>query len=494
MIRTRATRCKPHLFCRRVLGRRDLPIGARRSSMRRMRTIRSVLSALVLSGLSLPPLIGEEVKAEGVDVVRTVKAVADALKGPESSVAQGKAWERDIAALTDARPEIHTQAMAALIRRGTPVISDLSVLAKDQDPALRMRVTAVLAAIGGDEATAEVLTLSRDRDRGVVEVATLGLGKARGPGSFERLAEILQSPDPILRQSAARGLGMHGDPRGLALLCTYARDRDDLVRRDMRENLARVATSAAAVPMLAELIANRTGTERLALIDATAGIGDPRLSPVLAGVVGDRDVGAATLAARMLSVNGDSRAVEALCRAAAQGRESVLRDEAAATLRRLTSHTAAGGTAWELWWRDHATEVEALTTRDALIADLYDPTRTTSAAELAPFPVASLFQLVEGSLGRGPAWWPPRAFTALAADDPKRWTPVLLDRIERTVDLRERVRVIVLLDALNDPGAVDGLKRLYASLREQPEVKAAALGPERAALRDALERRGVTVR
>lgn len=465
-----------------------------------MRPTRTVLSGLVLLGLSLPSMVtqvaAEELpKAEGVDVIRTAKAIADALKTPESSVAHGKAWEQDIAALTDVRPEIHTQAMAALIRRGAPVIGDLRVLAKDQDPSLRMRVTAVLAAIGGDEASAEVLALSRDRDRGVVEVATLGLGKARGPGSFERLGEILQSPDPILRQVAARGLGMHGDPRGLALLCTYARDRDDLVRRDMRENLAKVASSAAAVPVLADLIATRSGTDRLALIDATAGIGDPRLSPVLAAVVGDRsDAAAATLAARMLSVNGDSRAVEALCRSAAQARESHLRDEAAATLRRLTSHTAAGGTAWELWWRDHAAEVAALTARDALLADLHDPARTTSLAELAQFPVASLFQLVEGALGRGAPWWPARAFAALAADDPKRWTPVLLERIERTIELRERVRVIVLLDALNDPGAVDGFKRLYASLREQPEVKAAALGPERAALRMALERRGVTVR
>jgi hypothetical protein len=70
---------------------------------------------------------------------------------------------------------------------------------------------------------------------------------------------------------------------------------------------------------------------------------------------------------------------------------------------------------------------------------------------------------------------------------------VLLEHIDRTLDPRDRVRVIVLLDALNDPGAVDGLKRLYAALRDQPAVKAAAHGPERAALRTALERRGVTV-
>lgn len=459
-----------------------------------MRLLRAVSRPLVVACFSISILSAEELpKAEGVDVVRTAKAIADAFSRPESSVAHGKAWEADIAGLTDARPEVHTQAMSALIRRGPPVVADLTVLAKDHDPALRMRVAAVLAAIGGEDATREVLSLSRDRDRGVAEVSTLGLGRVHGTGTFERLGEILQSPDPALRQAAARGLGMHGDPRGLGLLCTYARDRDDLVRRDMRENLARVATSAAAVPVLAELITTRSGTDRLALIDASAGIGDPRLSPVLAAVLTQADIGAATLAARMLSVNGDSRAVEALCRIAAQGRESLLREEAALTLRRLTSHAAAAGTAWELWWRNHADEVKALAARDHLLAELHDPARVATSAELAEFPVSALFQLVEGALGHGAPWWPARAFAAMAADVPSRWTPVLLERIERTNDLRERVRVIVLLDALNDPGAVDGLKRLHADVRAQPEVKAAALGPERVALRGALERRGVTV-
>ena len=171
-----------------------------------MRLIRAVTRPLVLACLGVLSLSAEELpKAEGVDVVRAAKAIAGALSGPESSVAQGKAWEQDIAGLTDARPEIHTQAMAALIRRGAQVVSDLTVLAKDQDPALRMRVAAVLAAIGGEDATSELQRLSHDRDRGVDEVATLSLGKARGTGSFERLTEILQSSDPSLRQAMTDG-------------------------------------------------------------------------------------------------------------------------------------------------------------------------------------------------------------------------------------------------------------------------------------------------
>jgi HEAT repeat protein len=457
-----------------------------------MRPIRLLLPIFAI--LPVPVYAEELPKAEGVDVVRVGQAIAEALSRPESSVAHGKAWEADIAGLTDTRPEIHTQAMSALIRRGQPVVSDLRMLAKDQDPGLRIRVAVVLAAIGGESASEELLSLSRDQERGVVELATLGLGKARGVGSYERLAEILTSPDPILRQAAARGLGFHGEPQAMGLLCGYMRDRDDLVRRDMREQLSRIAMQAKAVPVLIELIAARTGAERLALIDATAGIGDPRLSPILAQMLEQNDLPIATLAARMLSVNGDSRAVEALCRTAAKSRDAILRDQSAITLRRLTGHTAAAGVAWELWWRDHAAEIAALQPRDQLLAELHDPERSTTAAELEPFPVNQLTMLVDGALGLGAPWWPERAFAALAADTPARWTTLLLDRIQRTPDTRERVRLIVLLDEIGDPAAREGFRALYNKLQEQQEVKATALGPERAALRHALERRGERVR
>jgi HEAT repeat protein len=456
--------------------------------------MRPIRTAIVLC-LSILSLSAEELpKAEGVDVIRTAKVIANAVRGPESSVAHGKAWENDIAALTDSRPEVHTQAMAALIRRGPVVIPDLTVLAKDQDPGLRMRVVAVLASIGGEDATREILVLSKDSDIAVVEMATLGLGKARGAGAFERLVDILNAPNPHLRQAAARGLGMLGDVRGLGVLCGYARDRDDLVRRDMRENLARLATNAEAIPTLVELIVSRTGTERLALIDTTGGISDPRLSPVLATILTTGDLPAMTIAAHMLAVNGDSRAVGALCQIAGHSRDALLRDEAASTLRRLTGHTAAAGVAWELWWRDHAAEVAALEPRDRLLAELHAPSRIATAAEMAGIPLDSLNRLIDGALGQGAAWWPARAFAALAADVPARWTAPLVARIDDTLDHQQRVRLIVLLDELNDQAATAHFQRFYDNLGNQPAVKIAAMGPERLAIKIALERRGVQVR
>lgn len=458
-----------------------------------MRPIRTAI-ALCLSMLGL---MAEELpKAEGVDVIRAAKAIVNAVGRAESNVAQGKAWEVDVAALTDARPEVHTGAMSALIRRGQVVIPDLAILSHDQDPSLRMRVVAVLAAIGGEDATREILMLSKDSDIAVVELATLGLGKARGADSFERLTEILSSPNPHLRQAAARGMGMHGDRRALGLLCGYSRDSDDLTRREMRQNLALVATNADSVPLLAELITTRTGTDRLALIDATGGIGDPRLSPVLSAILTQgQDLPAMTLAAHMLAINGDSRAVGPLSQIAGHSRDGLLRDEAANALRRLTGHTAAAGVAWELWWRDHAAEIAALEPRDRLLAELHAPTRTTNAEELAAIPVESLGLLIDGALGQeGAPWWPARAFAAMSADIPARWTALLTKRIDDTSDNHQRVRLIVLLDELRDQAATAYFQRLYENLAKQSAVKVAAMGPERLAIKIALERRGVQVR
>ncbi len=70
----------------------------------------------------------------------------------------------------------------------------------------------------------------------------------------------------------------------------------------------------------------------------------------------------------------------------------------------------------------------------------------------------------------------------------------MVELIDRTLENRERVRLIVLFDALNDPAAAKEFKRLYDALANQPAVKAASQGAERAALRVALERRGVSVR
>ncbi len=433
-------------------------------------------------------------KAEGLDVIKAAKAIGEALKPNDPGSARGKPWAEDIAALTDPRTEVHTQAMASLIRRGEPVVPDLIILSTDQDWQLRQRVAAILATIGGDQANATIITMCDDKNLRVAEVAIIGLGKSRGPGSFDRLAQALKEKDPNERQAAAKGMGLHGDPAALALLCGYIFETDDLVRRDMRENLSRIANQARAVPTLIELLKSQSGPRLLALLEATASISDPRLSPTLATILFNKDPEAAALAARVLAANGDSRAVGSLCKITSSSNNTELREYAASTLRLLTGYQAAAGVAWDIWWRDHQGAIENLQKRDELIAALHDPNYQVTRDQLATIPAQELLMLLDGTLGKGAQWWPANAYKALQADAPNRWTGILFTRIEDTFDMRERVRLIILLDQLGDPQAVDGFRKLYERLETQPAVKAAALGPERVALRIALERRGVIVK
>lgn len=452
-------------------------------------TVRLSPSRVLLALLAIGPLLGEEPRLEGVDVVQATRAVRQAITGPAAKAGRGTAWEADIAGITDPRSSVHNQAMANLIRRGEAVIGDLEVLAGDPDWQIRTRVVTVLAAIGGDRATAVLIPACRDRDQRVRELATLGLGQARGAGSFEMLGEMLRSGDSDIRQAAARGLGAHGDPRGLALLAGHPRERDDLTRREMRSAIGRLAMQERAVPVLAGLIAGSVGDERLALIDASFTVGDPRLAPALIAVVGENDRRAATLAAQSLAANGDSRAVEALCRAAASD-DAALRDAAAACLRALTGHQAASGPAWGLWWRDHAAEIALLIPRDTLLSELHDPRRAVSRAELAAFPVADLRQLVSGALGVGAPWWPARAAAVLMADDPARWTEFLLGEIRANGDVRRRLDLIVLLDQLGDPRAGEGLAALARDAQAKVAGAPQLSGAELVAIRIARERRG----
>ena len=248
--------------------------------------------------------------------------------------------------------------------------------------------------------------------------------------------------------------------------------------------------------MLARLISERPGAEQLALVEASGGVGDPRLCPTLVRLLGAADPILAARAARALAANGDSRAVEALCQAASKGASPELRNDAASALNQLTGYPAAGQ-AWELWWRDHAGEIERLIKRDRFLAELYDPARPVTRAELADFPPDQLMPLVDGALGFGPPWWPARAYAVMALDDPARWTQPLLRRIAETEAARQRLPLIILLDQLGDPKAEAGLRQLLEAKESKPEdlekpkavPQREALGAERLALRIALERR-----
>jgi HEAT repeat protein len=452
--------------------------------------------ALLLATLALPLAAedGELPHAQGVDVIKTVKAVKEAVAPKHGD----KPWSDDIAALSSDDTTAQRRAAASLIRRGPPVLPDLGVLAKDQDWTLRARVAEVASGIGGTEAAPLLLDLSHDRDPRVREGATLGLGRCRGEGVFERLVEQLGANMPDERSAAANAMASIGDPRALEPLSRLDSETDDLAKRAMAQALTGVAAQARSVPELARLLPLTAGKQRDALLEACAPLGDPRLCPPLAALL-DPVVPAYTrwLALRALAADGDSRAWEALCRTAAQAPEADLRAAASEAMRSLSGKSGSGEF-WTLWWRDHADETPRTMERDRLLADLHDPDRAIAGDELARFTIDELAPLLDGALGHGSAWWPARAFAAMHADDPVRWTDALAKRARSTLDPVLRLALIIFIDQLDGPTALDALHAVDQDLRarmkaEDQQVAQGRIAPdhgaELVALQVAIERR-----
>lgn len=404
------------------------------------------------------------------------------------AVEEGAPWLPALAALTDARQAVHGPAMEALIRHGSAAVADVSSLGFDADWELRARVATVLAGIGGAEAGATLVRQAADQDARVREVVAAALGKTPAPGVVEALQRLAKDREPRVRQAAIGGLGNLGDPEGLVTLVRGAESDPAYLRTARAEALRAMLNRPDRVGFAAQAIRDLRGAERRMVLDAVTVIGDPRLTPALVEVLRTGDDLDAAHAARALLPNGDSRALEALCTLAADATRIQPARVAAETLQAMTGVSAAAGGTWAIWWREHAAEVQALHDRDVFIAEAHDLDAVVSPLRLRTFTPELLMPLIDGVLGEGAWWWRQRAGRILLSDDPARWTPVLLRRIQTSPSGEERLALIILLDQYGDPGAADGLAKLHAQ-REQVAVEGRN-DPERAALAIALERRG----
>jgi HEAT repeat protein len=460
--------------------------------------------ALVMA-VAAGPLVAADPPAQGMDVANAAKAVGDLLSPHHGD----KPWSDDLARLTSDNERVQNVGMHNLIVAGPPVLPDLAVLGRDRDWLLRSRVAQVAAGIGGEPPAALLIELSKDREPRVRAIAALGLGRARGPGVFERLAELLAAPETGIRGSAADALGALGDVRAIPLLASYDREPDDLVKRSEHDSLALVAAQVAAVPVLVQQLDVATRPALDAILEVCANIPDPRLCVPLvtiasAGMAGPEGTGPLTheqysawLALRALRTCGDSRAWHELCTLAADAPRAEMRDAAAIAAHALTGYPANAGEAWTLWWRDHAAIAEKLMPRDAFFAAMHDPAAPIDRAALAAHSTDELMPLVDAVLGGGAPWWPARAYAILAADDVKRWTPPLVARIRASSYQMESLGLIVLLDQLGADAATlqklsEDLEARWTKEDEQAKKDKHVLsdhGPERLALQVALERR-----
>ena len=327
------------------------------------------------------------------------------------------------AALSDDRPVVHNPAISGLRRYGSAALPELSILARDSRAELRLRVALVLAGIPHQRSIDNLLLLGQDGVSGVREAAALALSRQpKGDDRvLERLRLSLQDPAAEVREAAALALGFHADARAIpdltridALGGATARlvlplgaegDRQSKrIEKAMRASLQALVEMPQSLSTVEQQLAVLQGPRLLALVQATTGIGDTRLSPILAKLLDDsyhQDV--RVVAARSLILNGDSRAIPNLVQQAslaATGNNWRVSEAAATTLRALTGHQAAAGSAC-LWWQQQADQVTALHRRDAFLAQAHDPRITITAQDMAEFSAQELWPLMQAVLGEG---------------------------------------------------------------------------------------------
>ena len=322
---------------------------------------------------------------------QTSRQAESALDAPVLSQVDRAGLLRWTAALSDERPSVHNPAIGALQRYGVTALPELSVLARDSQAGLRLRVTVVLAGIPHSRAVDMLELLASDGNTTVREAAMLGLSRQSRQDDrvLARLRDGMVDPAPEVREAAALAMGYLRDPAALETLTKIpsvggqegrlrlplGAEGDRLRERivlAMEASLQSLVQQPSAVSEIQRLFTALSGPQLLALVDASRVIGDTRLAPALSQLLAPSyHVDIRVAAAKSLIQNGDSRAVPALVELASlapQGNNWRLAEAASQTLRILTGHQAAPGGAWRLWWQDQAATVQGLHRRDAFFS------------------------------------------------------------------------------------------------------------------------------
>jgi HEAT repeat protein len=454
-----------------------------------------------LALLTVAALLGaadDDAPPRGMDVIPLVKKAVELVTPAEPPVA-GRPWSDDLAALTDPDPSVNGPAVGRLAKRGSAVLADLALIANDRDWQVRLRVVRVGAGIGGEDAAPLVLRLSRDDDLRVRRLAIIALGRCRGEPVLARLLELLASLDGDERQTAAPSLAAFGDTRAIRPLCRLRADPDAPARQAQAAALRDLVRRSDAVPVVVPLLRELRGEERRALLEALDSSLDVRLCPVYTELIAEREALIALLAVRGLAYAGDARAVPALTTLAASDRLPELREAAAATLRVLTPYRAAPGQAWTLWWQDNAKAWSRLASRDALIAELYDPAAAlpTGLAAWQPEELGILIDLALPTRAV-PGWVPGRALACMRTQDAAAWATAIAKATAIQDDHERRLELLVLLDVVGGPQARTQFEELLRALDEREKatierwrtdkVTPPDLRAERALIRQALAR------
>ena len=161
---------------------------------------------------------------------QSISALVSTLADPDEEVRQWSAW-----ALGNMADSLSQEALVGLVQH-----------VADPSKAVRQAVVLALSQTTITEEVMQVLaeayTIS-SHDTQVTIIQTLA--QFEFPFAYELFIQALQSPDPLLRQTAIAGLGEQGDPRGLLVMRTHLLEDSNVgVRSEAAFRLGKLGGSA----------------------------------------------------------------------------------------------------------------------------------------------------------------------------------------------------------------------------------------------------------
>lgn len=239
------------------------------------------------------------------------------------------------------RPQARDLAIEALEGRGEPVVELLRPSLDSEDPAVVLAAVATLGRIGSSRATAALLPLLEERTD--VAIAAAGaLARIGDPAAFEpllahaghphaavrqavvgalnalghadmpeRIATLIESADPFVRESAVRIAGYFGYDTTVSALLARAEDAEEAIRAAAIEHLPFVEDPR--VFMTAQRgLGDSSPRVRAAAVRALARLEDQGAHDALLWALRDADLWVRYYAARALGERGARVAVPAL--------------------------------------------------------------------------------------------------------------------------------------------------------------------------------------
>lgn len=191
---------------------------------------------------------------------------------------------RKIASFSNDSVEVRRNAVASLVKMGSPAVEHLTAALGDEDDLVRWHAAETLGKIGDERAVDPLISMLKDENSSISRSAVKALADIGGPAVAPLIA-ALQDEDPLVRWNANEALTAIGDTavEPLILALKY---NDLQVRRNAAKALSHIRDKRAVTPFI-NALKDEDGIVRWNAAKALGEMGDERAVAPLTSLLQD---------------------------------------------------------------------------------------------------------------------------------------------------------------------------------------------------------------